>query len=136
MILEDFVFLGTTVPEQMKDGRVVRCSAGFSDELRSLVRLYPLSPFAGIHRWDQYSVRVERSNNDNRIESFKLAGDRKDPDKLTEELVAGGALGTYPKTGRLAAIDRYRVPSIKWMNDRRLSLGIIEPELCDHSFEY
>lgn len=138
MILEDFVFLGTTVPEQMKDGRVVRCSAGFSDELRSLVRLYPLSPFAGIHRWDQYRVRIERSTKDSRIESFKLAGDRQDPDALTRELVDSGRLGTFPKSGtaRLAAIDRYKVPSIKWMNERRRSLGIIEPELCDHSFEY
>jgi hypothetical protein len=136
MILEDFVFLGTTVPEQMKDGRVVRCAAGFSDELRSLARLYPLSPFAGIRRWDQYRVRVERSNKDSRIESFKLAGDRDDPDALTRELVVAGRLGEHPKSTRLAAIDRYKVPSIKWMNERRLSLGIINPDLCDFSFEY
>lgn len=136
MILEDFVFLGTTVPEQMKDGRVVRCAAGFSDEYRGLIRLYPLSPFAGIHRWDRYRVRVERSDKDNRIESFKLAGNRDDTDALTLDLVQTGRLGRLPKPVQLESIDRYQVPSIKYLNDRHLSLGIIKPELCDYSFEY
>lgn len=135
MILDDFVFLGTTVPEQMKDTRVVRCSAGYSLELRSLLRLYPISPFGAVHRWDRYRVELERNPKDNRIESWKLAGDRSDPDALTDALVANGKRGTV-KTTRLEDIDRFLVPSIAYLNDRRLSLGVITPILHGFSFEY
>lgn len=136
MILEDFVFLGTTVPEQMKDGRVVRCSAGYSNERRSLVRVYPISPFAGVHRWDQYRINLEPNPKDSRAESYKLKGDRSDPDALTRRLVEEGKTGCVQRPDWLASIDRYRVPSIAYMNDRRMSLGIIKPDLHDHSFEY
>lgn len=136
MILDDFVFLGTTVPEQMSDGRVVRCSAGYSHDRRSLVRVYPISPFGSVKRWQRYRIALEQNPKDNRVESYKLAGDRTDPDGLTRQLVDGGLLGTVDKGDRLHDIDRYLVPSIRWMNDRRLSLGIVEPEAIETRFEY
>ena len=37
MILEDFIMLGTTVPEPNSDGRIFVCSAGVSPELGKLV---------------------------------------------------------------------------------------------------
>lgn len=131
LTIDDFVLLGTTVPEPMKDGRVVRCSAGFSAELGRLVRLYPLSPAGGLHRWDQYHVALERNPVDNRDESFKLAGDRHDQaavDGLTHELVTDGHHGTLREAARLEQVDRFLAPSIKFLNERRLSLGIIKPE--------
>lgn len=136
MILNDFVFLGTTVPEQMKDGRIVRCSAGFSAELRSLLRLYPISPFGGVHRWERYVVDLERNPKDNRVESWKLRGDRSDPDTLTRELVASGRRGTLAAPDRVDSLAPFVAPSISWLNDRRMSLGVIEPVLNGYSFEY
>lgn len=42
MMFEDFIMLGKTIPEpQKKTGRVFVCSAGYSDEFRHLIRIYP-----------------------------------------------------------------------------------------------
>ncbi len=135
MILDDFVFLGTTVPEQMSDGRVVRCSAGYSHERRSLVRVYPLSPFASIKRWDRYRLDLESNAKDCRLESYKLRGDRADVEALTRDLVENCRLGQVARTARLAEVDRYLVPSIAWLNGQRRSLGIIAPDLEGYRFE-
>lgn len=138
MIINDFVLLGTTVPEPMKDGRVVRCSAGYSPELGELIRLYPLSPAGGLHRWDMFHLELERNPKDNRRESWKLGGDRHDQaavDGLTRALAENGHHAQVSRGVRLEQIDRFVAPSIKWLNDRRLSLGIIKPELIDYHYE-
>jgi hypothetical protein len=140
MTLDDFVLLGTTVPEAMKDGRVVRCSAGYSVEHGALIRLYPLSPRGGLHRWDRFHVALERNPKDSRRESYKLAGDRHDQDavdELTWQLQQNGLWQKVPESARLADVERFVVPSIKYLNDHRLSLGIVAPEqLLDWSYEY
>lgn len=136
MILEDFVFLGTTVPEQMSDGRVVRCSAGYSVERQSLVRVYPISPFVRVPRWGKFRIHLDRNPKDSRAESYKLHGDRSNPEALTQQLVDECYVGDVRQSVRLADIDRYLVPSIAYMNERRMSLGVIVPELLGYSFEY
>jgi hypothetical protein len=51
VILDDFVMLGTTVPEPNSSGRVFVCSAGVSDEDRRLIRIYPLARRGAPKRW-------------------------------------------------------------------------------------
>lgn len=136
MILEDFVMLGTTVPEQMRDGRVVRCSAGYSPELRRLVRVYPISPFVSVPRWSTYRIELERNPLDSRDESWKLAGDRSDPEALTRRMVDHGCAGKVPTRQRLEQVDRFLAPSIAALNAERKSLGVLRPELLGFSFEY
>src|SRR5207245_9483859 len=76
MIIEDFVMLGTTVPEPNSDGRVFVCSAGVSEEYRKLIRIYPLARRNAPRRWAVHRVQLVRNPRDSRDESFQVAGDR------------------------------------------------------------
>lgn len=135
MILDDFVFLGTTVPEESSDGRVMVCSAGYSNERRSLVRVYPLPRSAGVHRWEKYRLPLETNPHDSRVESYKIRHPYRTTalDRVTEAFTK---VGTVRSDTRLAAVDRYSAPSIAWLNANRRSLGILAPTDLDYSFEY
>lgn len=127
MILEDFIMLGTTVPEPNSDGRIFVCSAGYSPDLRKIIRIYPLGRRTVPKRWHQYQVSVERNPKDHRDESFRIRGDR--------GVDAHDSINNSFKqlTGRLnpsdfrTVLDRHLVGSIKEANERRLSLAIIKP---------
>ncbi len=137
MIIEDFVMLGTTVPEPNSDGRVFVCSAGVSAEYRGLIRLYPLARRNIPNRWNKYRVPVERNSTDSRPESFKVA---------TAEDRAHGAhdrinqhfqhLGKLRDADRAKLLKPYIVPSVNHANFNRFSLAIIEPEAIDLDFDH
>lgn len=136
MILEDFVMLGSTVPEPTRrDGRVFVCSAGFSAELRSLVRLYPLSRRDIPHRWNMYRVPVERNPEDSRDASFKIAGDRTPGahERINEQFAQVGRLA---ETARAALLKPFAIGSIGEANAKRMSLAIIHPDQIDLEFEH
>lgn len=69
--------LGKTVPEARKDGRVSVCCAGWSSEMRSFVRIYPLAMQGAPKMWSRSRVALERNPEDHRVESWRLRGDRK-----------------------------------------------------------
>lgn len=126
MILDDFVMLGTTVPEPNHDGRVFVCSAGVSAEYGSLVRIYPLARGGVPRRWGRFRVPLERNSADSRRESFKIHGDRSPeahPD-INRSFESNGDLGASRRAAMLAP---FVVPSIKQANDERLSLALIRP---------
>jgi hypothetical protein len=139
VILEDFVMLGTTVPEPNSDGRVFVCSAGVSAEYRKLIRLYPLARRNVPNRWNTYRVPVERNPTDSRPESFKVA---------TAEDRAPGAherinehfqrVGKLRDSERAKLLKPYVVGSIDQANAKlnRYSLAIIEPESIELTFEH
>ena len=146
MILEDFVMLGTTVPEPNKrDGRVFVCSAGVSADFGSLIRIYPLARRNIPKRWKRYSVRVERDRaHDNRFESFKVAGDRT-PGAHERINDTFELLDEVKPRDRAALLAPHVVPSIKQANERsreatcdreRFSLAIIHPKQCELNFDY
>ena len=135
MILEDFVMLGTTVPEPNSDGRVFVCSAGISPQLRRLVRIYPLARHHAPHRWGIYRVPVELNPQDSRIESFKIAGDRT-PDEHYRINNQFQEIGTTPDADRPRLLAKYTVESIQQANQQRLSLAIIHPAAMDVYFEH
>lgn len=138
MILEDFVMLGTTVPEPNSDGRVFVCSAGVSAEYGSLVRLYPLARKNVPHRWMQYRVPVERNPKDHRPASFKVAGAEDRMPGMHEHINEKFELvrKSVPGRERIRLLSRYVIGSIKEANAKRLSLAIIQPDAIELNFEH
>jgi hypothetical protein len=138
LTLDDFVMLGTTVPEPSKrDDRIMVCSAGYSATLRSLVRVYPLSRFGAPARWSVNNVALERNPDDSRIESFKLAGDRSpEGHPFINRLFVPS--GVVPKANRADLLRKCAVESIAEANarDNRLSLAIIHPNAMEVEFEH
>jgi hypothetical protein len=128
MILHDFVMLGKTIPEPSSDGRIFVCSAGFSNDLRSLIRVYPLARLDAPRRWSINEVALERNPQDSRRESFRLRGDRSRENHLFVNQLFN-SVGKLAREHRMANLDPFRPESnsIKELNEQRRSLGIIEP---------
>ena len=126
MILEDFVMLGKTAPETDRHGRVTVCSAGWSPELRQLVRVYPLAVDKAPPDFSVSRVRLERNSKDTRHESWAIAGDR--------GLEVHGNINTRFEVSKIlndrASVLKSlpRVSSISEANSKRLSLAVVEPE--------
>lgn len=135
MILEDFVMLGTTVPEPNRDGRVFVCSAGISREFGRLVRIYPLARRNIPRRWHRYRVPLEINPKDNREGSFKIKGNREQGahERINERFEPAGVVDKHDRADLLAP---YRIGSIREANEKRLSLAIIEPEAVELFFEF
>jgi hypothetical protein len=135
MILEDFVMLGTTVPEPKRDGRIFVCSAGVSAELGKLVRIYPLARQGVPRRWNVYRVPVERNPDDSRDASFKVAGDRSPGahERINQQFEDAGRVHDTQRAGLLRA---YAIGSIKEANAKRMSLAIVHPDAIELSFEH
>lgn len=126
--LDDFIMLGTTVPEPTSSGRVFVCSAGYSPQLGQLMRVYPLARRHVPKRWHAHRVRLERprSQEDSRVESWKLEGDRSVHvhDYINDRFCE---LGEVSRSRRYDMLHSLISPSIASLNERRASLGIITP---------
>ncbi|MER6974449.1 HNH endonuclease [Nocardioides sp. NPDC057767] len=134
MILDDFIMLGTTVPEPSKDGRVFVCSAGVSPEMKRLVRIYPLARRSIPNRWRMYRTPLERNPRDNRHESFQVRGDR--------ELGRHNWINTrfeevqreVTRGKRAALLQPFVQGSIQQANSKRISLAVLQPDDFDLYF--
>lgn len=135
LTLDDFVMLGTTVPEPNSDGRVFVCSAGYSATMRSLIRVYPLARFGAPTRWSVNTVKLERNPKDWREESFQLAGDRR-PQVHQHINRVFNATDVVPRNGRADLLRKCAVGSIAEANERRLSLAIIHSHAMELEFEH
>lgn len=135
MILEDFVMLGTTVPEPNSDGRVFVCSAGVSTERRSLVRIYPLARRNVPHRWGMYRVPLVCNATDSRPESYKVNGDRRPGfhERINDYFEP---IGTVRLADRARLLTPYWVDSIAEANAKRRSLAVIAPTAVELFFEH
>ncbi len=118
MIIEDFVCLGRTVPEQSKTYGHRVCMAGFSPELGQLLRVYPLPVVNTLRVGRRYVLSLQRNSKDSRHESWKLA-DRIALYESTEKVL------THAITEHL---EHYISPSIQHLNEQRASLGIIKAD--------
>jgi hypothetical protein len=128
--IDDFVMLGTTVPEPRTDGRVFVCSAGVSTQLGALLRVYPLARSDIPHRWHTYEVSLQRpsAGHDSRHESWQPAADRSPSAHGTiNSAFAERGATEVRREARSQLVDRFVVPSIEDANSRRLSLAIIRP---------
>lgn len=130
MICDDFLMLGKTVPEPSSDGRIFVCSAGYSAELRQLIRIYPLARQGAPKRWSLSKVGLERNPKDHRSESWKIAGDR----QLGAHQAINAQFQVYSHLTsgweRQQALDDERiwVESIEEANRRRISLALLQPK--------
>jgi hypothetical protein len=136
MTLDDFVMLGKTVPEPNSDGRVFVCSAGYSETMRSLVRVYPLGRYDSPPRWSVSSVKLERNPKDHRPESFKLAGDRSPDQHWRINSSSFTVTGKVPSRARARLLTSHAVESSAEANARRLSLAVIHPTAMELEFEH
>lgn len=112
--------MGRTVPEKSKRYGEKVCMAGFSPELRSLIRLYPIPIQFKIKSRSMHRVHVERNRRDSRIESWAVKDRQphkaiwKVKDKIEERVIKD-------------FLEKNIHKSIDWLNSRRMSLGIIKP---------
>lgn len=124
MILEDFVMLGRTAPEESKKHGLVVCSAGYSKELRQFIRIYPISMFDSIPRWSICRVKVRRNPGDSRDESWRI------DDEYPIEII-----GKADKNVEYDWLESVAADSIAEMNEKRKSLAIIKPEGMQFRFD-
>lgn len=132
MRLDDFLMLGTTVPQATSKYEAAVCSAGYSHELEMLVRVYPLGMKHAPCRWSTNRIDLERppKNEDSRKESFKIQGTRTSQDiwKINQRFET---VEKPPKLKGAAFRDVLRkqvVSSIDEANSRRQSLAIVFPD--------
>lgn len=118
MIVEDFVCLGRTVPEESKKYGHKVCMAGYSEELGSLLRVYPLPVKNPLKQRHRYVLGLSRNPSDTRRESWKMV------DRIacyeSQESVSVSAVRQ--------TLSHLRKDSIEQLNDERASLGVLK---CD-----
>ncbi len=126
MILEDFVMLGKTTPETDRQGRTTVCSAGWSPELKQLVRVYPLAVEKQPQDFSVSRIHLERNHKDTRMESWKIAGDRgaKVHRNINSRFEFQRMINDWD--GLLETIPI--VESMTEANAKRLSLALIQPD--------
>ena len=132
MICEDFVMLGRTVPEESKKHGLTVCSAGYSKEMKELLRIYPLPRHNGIDKWTQCMVPLRRNSQDNRKESWRINCLGKSADEALE------CIGVIDKVNRKEEFDFLKSmasSSIKQLNEQRKSLAIVAPSFVRGRFE-
>jgi hypothetical protein len=118
MRIDDFICLGRAVPENSKKyGRKV-CMAGYSEELRSFVRIYPLPVSNPIHQRSFCRLELTRPRHDSRDESWRLTRESEDNGILE-------VLGEHPKDKVMEYLTPRLSKSIASLNIDRKSLGVI-----------
>lgn len=120
--------LGTTVPEPNSDGRVFVCSAGVSDELHQLIRIYPLARRSIPNRWHTYRAPLERNPKDSRYESWQIKGNRERGQHEWINARLDEIKPKYAQSARANLLADYLVGSIHEANAKRLSLAILKPD--------
>jgi hypothetical protein len=137
MIIEDFIMLGKTVPEEQRsDRRVFVCSAGYSRELRQFIRIYPLARTDTPSRWHSCRVPLERNPKDSRPESWKIKGDRSADQhcNINKTFEIQHKLKNNDQKDVFSSMERI-CNSIQEANERRLSLFVLRPK-CIASLEF
>ena len=124
MIVDDFVMLRRTEPTESKKNGVAVCSAGYSRELRQLIRIYPLPWQNRIGSWTKCRIPLRRPRQDSREESWRIDGGETAEDAVR----AVEVLGTVNKDEEFSVLSRMTSRSIAWLNAQRKSLGIIKPK--------
>lgn len=120
MRIDDFIVLGRTTPIASKKYGHCVCVAGYSEELRQFVRIYPTKVRSKIKTLCSLSVEVERKNEDNRFESWALKTRSEDSILTVSE--------PLPKEDILPILNDNISASVGELNEKKASLGVIKPE--------
>lgn len=132
MILTDFTMLGRTEPTESKKHGVCVCSAGYSRELRQLVRIYPLPWPNSIRMWSRCTVPLRRPKDDNRVESWRIDAPDDDADTAESAVHIHSRADKDSEFDFLASIS---VSGVKEMNEERRSLAIVKPRYLRGFFD-
>lgn len=132
MILTDFTMLGRTEPTESKKHGPCVCSAGYSRELRSLIRIYPLPWPNDIRMWSRCTVPLRRPKDDNRAESWRIDVEDDDVDAAERAVTI---TGRADKDAEFDFLSSLAVSGIKEMNEERRSLAIIRPRFLRGFFD-
>ena len=127
LTIDDFIMLGKTVPEPQSDGRVFVCSAGWSDTLQMVIRVYPLSMYEAPAKWTVSQITLERNPRDCRFESFAIAGCR-EPKSHSDINRRFSVKGKLTQGEKESLVNRIDVISKRNANDQRRSLAVIQPD--------
>lgn len=124
--------LGRTEPTESKKYGVCVCSAGYSRELRQLIRIYPLPWRNDIRMWSRCTVPLRRPKDDNRAESWRIDCDG---DYAEDAAEAVSIHGKADKTSEFDFLCSIAATSIKELNEQRRSLAIIRPTVLRGFFD-
>jgi len=123
--IDDVIILGRGVPEQISEGRITVCVAGYS-LTRGFIRLYPTRIDSPLKVWSIVSVDVQRNPRDNRPESWKFPDSKTGWQSINQHI---RVIGEYPKHGRLGLLDSIKSRCVADINDARNSLGVVMPAI-------
>jgi hypothetical protein len=120
MRVDDLIVLGRTVPEESKRYGQRVCMAGYSEELRQLMRVYPLEIQSPIKARYLIGAELERNNMDSRLESWALK------DRSSKSILSIGPV--ISKEVLRPMLESQVVESVDELNINRRSLGVLKPE--------
>lgn len=126
-VINDLIILGRGAPDQIRDGRITVCVAGFSPSL-GFVRIYPTKITSPLKQWSIVSVPVERNPQDTRPESWKIQGSKDEWDRLDEKIKVVGEL---TRAQRQALIPTLASDCVSVLDEKHISLGIIKPSMLE-----
>ena len=124
--VEDFIVLGRTVPEESKTYGQRICMAGYSADNGQLLRVYPLlvpvgesADANGFRARHVYTLDLQRNPNDSRCESWRVR-DQSAPTSTPWDRAV-----EISTDGVVKRLRSRVVPSIRALNDCKLSLGVL-----------
>lgn len=125
MNIDDFVVLGRSCPDRMRDGRPIICCGGYSQKL-GFVRVYPTPPQVEhkLKQWNVVNVEVERSKRDRRNESWKIASPKSDWKNISKRIEVKKELS---RNERIRLLDSVEKTTIEKLKADGKSLGIVKP---------
>lgn len=121
--IDGVIILGRGVPEQIKDGRVTVCVAGWCQS-KGFVRIYPTRIKSPLKVWNIVDIEVERNPKDSRHESWKLPDSRSGWENIDRHI---DVVGHFERTRRFELLDSIKSSCVLDINRQRNSLGIIKP---------
>lgn len=123
--IRDLIILGRAAPEPIRDGRHTVCLGGYSRE-HGYVRLYPTQLWMdNCKRWNVISVPVETPSQDNRKESYKIAGSKEDWGDLHKKI---RQIDSLSKVQQIQLVDELAGDCPIRLNENRVSLGVVKPD--------
>jgi len=122
MILEDLLILAIAKPVELSDGRLTRCVIGYSDDLKSLVRLYPT-----YHKSTKVKegnvLRIPVIRGDSRENTYKIKNS-KDLKQADDDIVV---VDHMTKREVYKLLKKIPTTTINKLNETKKSMGIIKP---------
>jgi len=120
MRIDDLIVLGRTTPIASKKYGHCVCVAGYSEEMRQFIRVYPTKVYSKIKTLCKISVEVERKTEDKRFESWALK-------TRSEDSILSVSKPVH-KNEILPILQNNVSESTSILNVQKLSLGVIKPE--------